>query len=574
MEAALFQVRASAVFALGTLLDIGSDYRVGGDEDCADDEKTKAETIIVKSLLNVVSDGSPLVRAEVAVALARFAFGHNKHLKSIAAAYWKPRSHSLWSSLPSLANIRSLGSGYTNPSQCMQHGSAIPSQIGPVLRVGSDSKAVGRDGRISACIPLATSGIMHGSPFSDDSSQHSDSGISNGSASNAVINYSRLRPLDNGMYIQCVWAMCSLAKDPLPRIACLGRKILSLIGIEHVVTKTLRFSGSGIQQGDPMATSPSPSFAGLAHSSSWFYMDAGHLPLTFKTPPVSPPQQNYLTTMRRGYSLEFRHLPNSPDSGLADSLLGSGESSGVLELSLLPQSSIYNWSCGHFSRPLGAADDNEEILTRREQRVNFALDHIERCQHTSVSTLNNQIARWDTKFETGTKAALLQPFFPVVIAADEGDWIRIWNYEEATLLNSFNNHDFPDNGISKLCLVNELDDSLLLVALCKIHSGNGSVRIWKDYALKGKQKLVTAFSSTQGLTPWVQSVNAIVDWQQQSGYLYAGGEIPSIMLWDLDKEQLVNSIPSSSGSSISALVNFSSLLALYVLLSVLLLYIV
>ena len=44
---------------------------------------------------------------------------------------------------------------------------------------------------------------------------------------------------------------------------------------------------------------------------------------------------------------------------------------------------------------------------------------------------------------------------------------RIWNYEESTLLNSFENHDYPDKGISKLCLVNELDESLLLVASSK-----------------------------------------------------------------------------------------------------------
>lgn len=69
----LFQVRASAVFALATLLDIGFDSfkdGVGGDEECDDDEKTRAEIIvIIKSLLNIVSDGSPLVRAEVAVGM-------------------------------------------------------------------------------------------------------------------------------------------------------------------------------------------------------------------------------------------------------------------------------------------------------------------------------------------------------------------------------------------------------------------------------------------------------------------------------------------------------------------------
>ncbi|GJT22243.1 regulatory-associated protein of TOR 1 [Tanacetum coccineum] len=126
--------------------------------------------------------------------------------------------------------------------------------------------------------------------------------------------------------------------------------------------------------------------------------------------------------------------------------------------------------------------------------------------------------------------------------------IRIWNYEEATLLNSFNNHEFPDKGISKLCLVNELDDSLLLVA-----SSDGNVRIWKDYTTRGKQKLVTAFSSIHGHRPGVRSVSAVVDWQQTSGYMYSSGEISSTMVWDLDKEQLLSSIPLASDCSISAL---------------------
>ncbi|EPS67272.1 hypothetical protein M569_07504, partial [Genlisea aurea] len=63
------EVRAAAVFALGAALDVGFEtLRDGhGDEDNGDDEKkTKAESFIIKSLLNMVSDGSPLVRAEVA----------------------------------------------------------------------------------------------------------------------------------------------------------------------------------------------------------------------------------------------------------------------------------------------------------------------------------------------------------------------------------------------------------------------------------------------------------------------------------------------------------------------------
>ncbi|PSS23865.1 Regulatory-associated protein of TOR like [Actinidia chinensis var. chinensis] len=542
------EVRASAVFALGTLLDVGftaSRDSVVGDEEFDDDEKVRAEISIVKSLLNVVSDGSPLVRAEVAVALARFAFGHNKHLKSIAAAYGKHQSNSVINSLPSL-NIKGSGSGYTTPTQYVPHGSMSPYQIGPLLRVDGDNQSAVRDGRISTSSPLATSGLMHGSPLSDDSSQRSGSGILNDYVSNGVVHHTGPRPLDNDLYSQCVLAMFTLAKDSSPRIASLGRQVLSIIGIEQqMVMKSVKSSSSSFRPGEPTT----PSLAGLARSSSWFDMNGGHLPLTFRTPPVSP-RPSYLSGMRRVCSLEFRpRLMNPPDTGLADPLLGSGGASVASKRNFFPQSTIYNWSCGHFSKPLlTAADDSEEILAGREKREKYALDHIAKCQHSSINKLHNQIASWDTKFESGTKTILLQPFFPVIIAADETERIRIWNYEEATLLNSFDNHDFPEKGISKLCLLNELDDSLLLAGSC-----DGNIRIWKDYTSKGDQKLVTAFSSVQGHRSGGRSVNAVVDWQQQSGYLYASGENSSIMVWDLDKELLVNSVPSSLDCSISAL---------------------
>ena len=43
---------------------------------------------------------------------------------------------------------------------------------------------------------------------------------------------------------------------------------------------------------------------------------------------------------------------------------------------------------------------------------------------SAINKLHNQIASWDTKFESGTKAILLQPFSPVVIAANETERIR------------------------------------------------------------------------------------------------------------------------------------------------------
>ncbi|KAI7745102.1 hypothetical protein M8C21_017802, partial [Ambrosia artemisiifolia] len=211
-------------------------------------------------------------------------------------------------------------------------------------------------------------------------------------------------------------------KDPSPRIASLGRRVLSIIGIEQVVTKSAKStSTSGVRVGESSTTTSS--LAGLARSSSWFDMNGGssHLPLTFRTPPVSPPRPSYMTGIRRVCSLEFR--PHLMDSGLADSLLGSHGVTGSSDRSFLPQSTIYNWSCSHFSKPLLiATDEADEIANKREDRETIVFDHITKCQ--PGTNLHNPIARWDTKFESGARASLLQPFAPIVVAADEGECIR------------------------------------------------------------------------------------------------------------------------------------------------------
>jgi regulator-associated protein of mTOR len=547
------EVRASAVFALGTLLDVGStSFRDGQglDEDCDDDEKLKAELNIVKNIFQVASDGSPLVRAEVVAALARFAIGHNKQLKSVPQECWKTQPSSRLTAPPSLSNLTS----FIQPGGT----AAFPCSSGPVLRIGSDTSSRG----ISISSP-----VMNSSPQSDGSSQHSDLGLilkenSNSNTSNGVISYAaRSRSLDIATYSQFITKMISMARDPSPRVAGYARRTLSMIGIEPVVLKGTRFGGM-IHAGESSAPSSSANlpFPGLARSNSWFDMNAGNLSMNFRTPPVSPPQQSYLSGLRRVYSLEFRsHLQNSPDdkqTGLPEVPPGAGGSTPTSRnnseatSNLLPESTIYNWSCGHFSRPLLTGnDDNEEVLVRREERERVAMDCIKRCQHSCASKLNNQIASWDTKFETGTKATLLLPFSPIVVAADENELIRVWNYEDAQVLNSFDNHqDSSEKGISKLCLINELDDNLLLAG-----SNDGNVRVWKDFTVKSKQKLVTAFFSVPGQQKNTIR-NAIVDWQQKSSYLYAaGGDSSSIHVWDLEREQLLSTIPSVSDSSISVL---------------------
>ena len=71
--------------------------------------------------------------------------------------------------------------------------------------------------------------------------------------------------------------MSALAKDPSPRIASLGQKTLSIIGIEQVVTRAVKV-GAINQHGDSSASS---NLAGITRSSSWFDMNGGNILLYF-----------------------------------------------------------------------------------------------------------------------------------------------------------------------------------------------------------------------------------------------------------------------------------------------------
>lgn len=176
--------------------------------------------------------------------LARFGVGHNKHLKLIADAY-------------------------------IQQGSSISSHTIPVMRVENDSMDTTLDRTILTSSPIASTGIMHGSTVSADSSQYSDSGIFlHENSTNGDSNHFRSKSLDSAVYSHYVVALFALENDPSPRIATLGRRALAIIGIEHVVSNGAKYNDGSFHQGD-LPCQSTPSTFGLTRSSSWFGMHTG-----------------------------------------------------------------------------------------------------------------------------------------------------------------------------------------------------------------------------------------------------------------------------------------------------------
>eukprot|EP00850_Spirogloea_muscicola_P012963 SM000086S23015 [mRNA] locus=s86:21057:31095:- [translate_table: standard] len=683
------EVRASATYTLGTLIHFGpsaseashhggsieEESAEGSVSDQADENSLAEERSIARTLLTVLNDASPLVRMELAVALARLVHSHNRLFCRAAAAYLKPPSSFILTSSasartlpahhafsPQLAFVggsflgeqahgsfqRGLGSlavkNHPTPSVAVASSSSLTMPVGasPSPAVGpspflhDEMPDRGREGRDSSQAPTSARASLADRSTNDSSTgltdrrlngrveeaEKSDEELEDASAKGLadekkddeadphgeVVDAERGADGANGLpaesgrleddraqneaedqatYVQCIMAIYTLARDPSPRVAALARQSLRSVGVEPVI-KVSPAPGAGLgEQSAPQVQAarsempPYPvSMPGLTRSTSWVATStSGNMGNMWRAATPSPPSSaaafiSAPAGMRRAASsYDFAspaatagargaYLANmtSPPpkskqyskAALAqapvDSSVGAGSSTPVQEPPGLPQSTLYSWSCEHFSRPLLELAVDDEGDHRRQERERAALDGISVAHHSVVSKVSDQIASFDTEAEVGSRAVLLHPFVPLVCIADEVECIRIWNYEDGVTMNVFQNQSSPGEGISRLCLLNELDESLLLIASC-----DGTVRVWKDYSQQDRQRMASAWLAVQGHRPGARGKGAVVDWQQLMGFLYASGEISSIMVWDLHRELLAYNVPTQSDHAVTAL---------------------
>ncbi|GBG59764.1 hypothetical protein CBR_g54867 [Chara braunii] len=154
------EVRATAVYALGTLLSVNKDDLDGLADDAAEvEERMRKEREIARRIWPLYIDGSIPVRRELGIAIMRLAHAHKPRFQLAAAAYMKPP-------LMPKQTLKGL-----HPS------SSFPAITLPgALRPGRQSPRVvfqgmgGADLHIGAGIPQnsITTGLMHGRDPSSD----------------------------------------------------------------------------------------------------------------------------------------------------------------------------------------------------------------------------------------------------------------------------------------------------------------------------------------------------------------------------------------------------------------------
>mmetsp|Transcript_3553 Transcript_3553/g.14244 ORF Transcript_3553/g.14244 Transcript_3553/m.14244 type:complete len:1711 (-) Transcript_3553:38-5170(-) len=301
---------------------------------------------------------------------------------------------------------------------------------------------------------------------------------------------------------------------------------------------------------------------------------------------------------------------------------------------VLPKSHIFAWSCEHFSRSLlepanghaGYDHDDDDFFPqsfgghRREPKnLHRRLDPSKRLARRRIEEenmrrsgrarketlkLTEHLASIDMDESAAPACMLMHPIAPTAAIADDRGVVRVWDYQSGAVLNRFS-AGMPGRSVASLSLVNDLDDALLMTG-----GADGSVRVWRNYALQGEETLVTALralplpspahqprhrddateagggvavpgsdveshsrpgsvSSTASEAPprgkppshrrtsfgdqfksggsWKNK--GVVSWQQQSGCLYASGDtqpVPLLRVWDMTRELCLESLQMQS----------------------------
>ncbi|KAA8914605.1 raptor N-terminal caspase like domain-containing protein [Sphaerosporella brunnea] len=225
------------------------------------------------------------------------------------------------------------------------------------------------------------------------------------------------------------------------------------------------------------------------------------------------------------------------------------------ELPSIPlQSKFMDWSIEYFREPQmkpneadepGSVDYNQR-LWRRTRNDKIIID-------TQTQKERAVTSKWDYPKALFNNLAqptrlLFHQFESHLVAVDDKDSVSVWDWNGEKRLNRFSNGNPVGTRITEIKFLNEDDVALLMTG-----SGDGVVRIYRNYESEKDIELVSSWRALTDLLPSQRSSGLIADWQQGRGTLLVGGDVKVIRVWDAPRELCMADIPARSGSCITRL---------------------
>ncbi|XP_025084218.1 regulatory-associated protein of mTOR-like isoform X3 [Pomacea canaliculata] len=519
------EVRASAVYALGTFIFNGSERS---------DHANSIELGVGMSLVQCAADGSPLVRKELAVAFGGLVETFEAQFVVVAARIAEEEKQKDRSS-PVI--VGETSGGWSLVAQAQPSGIASgsgqflpfhPSASTTSLEPSDANAAFGQSVNLRRC--------------------SSGTSIAGGTAISLPFN---------NVYTSVWRSLILLAADPHPEVSKLAKEMVSFIKdrIHHPRPppgmNIMHMSSPACLTGSP-SSRPANMRHGTPPPKNLMSQSQSAVP---QNPPS--PAHNAMMTTGAQHSIQFPLHRKVFDKGPSQSEEKDSEE-GVLR-QLPSETQLFAWSCLHFVNPLMRipADKDPESLAYHRRQFKYLRNSRVRArarydQHRAgFNRLDDQIF----VNRTSSLPSLLA-FHPYenFLSVAEKDTVSIWDWEMGTRKSLFVNGHHRTSRVSSVEFMNPHDDTLLLCG-----SDDGAVRIWRNFESEepGKE-LVTAFQAITDMLPLQKGAGLVTRWEQESSTLFCAGDVRVIRLWDMQTEARKQDIPTGADSCVTSLASDAS----------------
>ncbi|XP_071105465.1 regulatory-associated protein of mTOR-like isoform X1 [Haliotis cracherodii] len=550
------EVRAAAVFALGAFISNRSERS---------DHAIQIDLGVGMRLAEVASDGSPLVRKELAVAFGGLVVQFEGQFAAVASQMLeeeklKDRNTPIVSAeAPGGWNVVTPGTD----------GLLSPMSAAGIRRSASRGSL---KGMLSSTPTTMTS--LQSYPSSSSTSVESagsHDGLRRDSSS------SSLSGLAFKNVHMCVWrSLLLLAMDPHTEVADMAKKIVNSVRLRASLCAKPKMVIQNSQMSHSAPCSPS----NKPPANMMIGTPPQNLDMINSVDEVrnrdnqSPGRTSMLVTPVRGsgqgsqpphqpYSMQFSRHRKIFDKGPTP-IEEKEEEVPTITTTSAPSprnlgsvsTEFFQWSFRHFAQPVHRmremSDPESGLHHQREFRFlrnsHVRRDAREDQNRAGFSRLDDQIFVNRNQFPPSV--VKFHPYKSHIAVADKESGVSIWNWEQGTRLSYIINDNPKSTRITAMDYINAHDKALLMCG-----SDDGAVRIWRKYMVddgKGKE-LVTAFQALSDMLPLSRGSGLVCEWEQDSGMLLASGDVRVIRLWDTQKEMKLQDIPTSADSCVTSL---------------------
>lgn len=257
----------------------------------------------------------------------------------------------------------------------------------------------------------------------------------------------------------------------------------------------------------------------------------------------APPEQNDHDTSPANY-----HVANEP-------LCADYAARKLQEVPALPLASTFlDWSTEYFREPQMKAPEAEEPgseeynrrLWRRARNETVLRETQPQKSHARSHKWNTQVSVISNGSQP-TKMTFHQ-FEDHVAVADDGNTVTIWDWKTNTRQSRFSNGNPEGSKISDMRFINEDDKALLMTG-----SSDGVIRIYHNYDSDQGVELASSWRALTHMVPSNVNSGMVFDWQQVNGQVLVAGDERVIRVWNAGQEMCTHEIPARSGSCVTSL---------------------